>query len=167
MWALHLEKTWNLPANALCINTYRTNLNRIVSKILDSTNANIGLLTLPPIGERLESRSNCLVEKANKVIREIAVKHDDRVHLIDIFEILSNGIKQSPSSISLPVDMSIFLALLVEISFHIFSIPRNVTSRAFGYRVLSDGIHLNENGASLVAKMIFQWAKEKNEVYAR
>ena len=92
-WGDKSVDLWNLP-DELSFDTYEINLGKILDEFLHKTKANIGVCTLPPMGENLKCKANDFVEKANLIIKKVVKTHErsKRVTIIDISQKLKSEI---------------------------------------------------------------------------
>ena len=93
-WGEKSVDLWNLP-DKLSFDTYEANLGTILDNFLQKTSANIGVCTLPPMGENLNCTANDFIEKANLVIKKVVKTHEKtkRVTVIDISQKLKEQIR--------------------------------------------------------------------------
>jgi lysophospholipase L1-like esterase len=150
---------------------YEQNIRKIIRHIEEtSSQMQIGIVTLPPMGENLQSRSNQVVRQANEVLHRIVNdQKNDKVTIIPLFESLETILeKEKPYGLyAMFVSFDQWRLYLVfqSILFHLTygALSWNLLSRWMcGYHVLSDGIHLNERGAAVLVDLIVQWLVQKN-----
>jgi lysophospholipase L1-like esterase len=152
------------------LQNYEQNIRKIVQYIQGtSSQMQVGIVTLPPMGENLQSRSNQLIRQANDVLHRIVRdQSNDKVTIIPLFETLETILeKKKPHglySLFVSFDRFIFFTIIQNIFFHLTygALTWNFLSRWMcGYHVLSDGIHLNERGAAVLVDLIVQWLMQK------
>jgi acyl-CoA thioesterase-1 len=129
---------------------YRENVAGILDRLRAETTARIAVLDLPPLGEDLDSEANRRIVAYGEALRETAAErgipclplHDRLIALLP------------PDQEPPPYEES--RALIVRSAFRRLVLRRswNQVSEANGLRVLTDHIHLNEDGASVVADLI-------------
>jgi len=144
---------------------FERNLTNIIKFIRDaSPKVEIGLCTLPPLGENLKSSANKFVQQANAIIERVGSKADEKVSIIPVFSQLETIIEKEKRGWSLPVDFFLLAALIQNPLFHIFGAlcSWNLLSKPFGFCVMSDGVHLNERGRDVVVDSVVEWLTNKN-----
>jgi lysophospholipase L1-like esterase len=135
---------------------YRDNLSKMVRKLKNETTAKIALLSLPPIGEIVDSDSNRTAAKYNKVIQEVAAK--EGLTYLPLHEkmisILASDKNRKPAERNLmyALRMNIFYARHV-----FFGAGFDDLSNSNGQLFLTDDLHLNSKGASIIADLIYQF----------
>lgn len=164
---------WHIQqANALdqtpTMDTLQANVRGILKYIHRvSPQTHIGLCTLPPLGEDLRSSSNRMIQEANHRIRTIAEtcvqQKIDKVTLLDLYGRLETILEKERSLFSLPHSLRLLAMMIVHPLYHVFFCSYNLSSRLlFGYKVLCDGLHLNDRGREVVVELIVEWLVAKN-----
>jgi lysophospholipase L1-like esterase len=129
-----------------------------------SPNTEIGVCTLPPMGENLRSTANDLVRQANNAIeRAIQQADSDRVTLVPLFDALENVLEKQKRGWSIPVDYFPLIAMVQNPIYHLVTLfsTWNLLSEPFGFHVMSDGLHLNERGRDILVDLIVEWLTKK------
>lgn len=155
------ETTWNLPTPPNW-EDYRTQLDGIIRCLTEQSenkSLQIGLCTLPPMGEDLEHPANHLVRKANAMIHDIAKQHSSNCTILPVYEALDEAIRQKQQSKKLgPPDMEDGITMLMWMApLRYLGCSWNLLSRMAGNYLLSDSLHLNEEAADIVATLIAKW----------
>jgi len=144
---------------------YERNLRGIVSHIRQaSPKVHIGICTLPPITENLNSRPNQMVREANAVIERVAATDEDAT-VIPVFERLEAVLEKSRKRSWMGLGPLHYVAFLVQnYLFHClgFVFSWNMLGSIFGQTLLPDAIHLNDTASSIVVDAIVDWLLEKN-----
>jgi lysophospholipase L1-like esterase len=125
------------------------NAHQIVRRLKSRTSAKIGLLSIPMLGEDLNSSENESVRIYNQSLEAIA--HQEGVGFLPIYDRLTatlQGDNGEPLRTSTPLTAE-FLARRV-----LYNEDFNTFSQRKGYRLLIDGVHLNRKGAEIVAAEI-------------
>jgi lysophospholipase L1-like esterase len=152
--------------DAPTMRTLERNLTGILCIIQEkSPKVEIGLCTLPPMGEDLKSRANMLVRKANEIIERVAASAGDKVTLLPVFAQLESVLeKQKRQRWSLPIDYWMVACALQTPIYHLFPMfsTWNMLSKPLGFHVMSDGLHLNERGRDEVVDLVVDWLNRKN-----
>jgi lysophospholipase L1-like esterase len=135
-----------------------------------SSQIQIGICTLPPMGEDLRSEANQWIQQANTVLEQIVTQcNNDRVAIVPLYEALESIIekksgKKTPSWLNYVDDWRI-MAIIQNVLYHVTYgyCSRNFLSNAMcGYVVMSDGLHLNERGCAVLVDCIVQWLLQHN-----
>jgi lysophospholipase L1-like esterase len=173
-WGPFIRYVNQLPQNP-SIHIYEQNIRKILQDIqATSSKIQIGIVTLPPMGENLQSLANQLVRQANDVLSRIVREQgNDNVTLLPLYQKLETMLEKKKPQIFYSLFVSfdqwkifwIFQSILFHFTFGVLS--WNFLSRWMcGYHVLSDGIHLNEQGAAVLVDLIVQWLMQKNTAKA-
>lgn len=163
-WSSRIVNMNQLPHKP-SMQVLETNMTKMLEFIQEaSPMAQVGVCTLPPMGEDLKSRSNALVKEANAVIeRVVSASTSDRVAVIPVFDPLESILEKEKRGWTPPVDMFMPIAMLQNVVFHLTPLKSwNTLSKPFGFHVLSDALHLNERGRDVVVDSIVEWLVEKN-----
>lgn len=128
------------------------NMNRIVERIRESTTASVALVTIPLLGEVLESSQNILVDEYNRCIAELC--RERGLRLIDFNAAMKQALKSNPSKkrrghYDGKVLMRISL-LRHRLLFHGW----DRVGKANGLYLLTDTIHLNERSGRILAGLV-------------
>ena len=146
------------------LDSYESNLKGIIKVIQEqSPMTQVGLCTLPPIGEDLRSKRNEWIRRANDIVNNVAETSGDRVSSIPVYNQMESFLEKHRSGFNLPLMFSYAMALWMNPVFHLTPFASwNLLSRPLGLQLLSDGIHLNERGRDIVADAIVDWLMTKN-----
>jgi len=143
---------WKGLPNQPSLEWYRHKLLEVVRHLKIETAAHIALLSLPVLGEDLDTTPNLEVCRFNAVIQETAAAED--VAYLPLYERQAETLRASGSYPGKPYFFSL-LPTLESIEHHIFRHESlDEFSKRMGYLLLTDGVHLNSRGASLVADEI-------------
>lgn len=159
-WAKDKMRLWNLP-EIPTDEVIMRNLTCIVKRLLDQTNACIGLATLPPMGEDVNCPANKLIQRINSGIRKM--KHDigaKEFSVIDINDALLQKIKSESGNRHSyhTVDKFLQYAVVMGIFHCVFNVRWTTLSYIFtGNVVLSESLHLNEIGADIIKDKVVDW----------
>jgi len=162
-WAREKIFTWNLtekPTEDVLIR----NLTDTVKALLDQTTAVIAIATLPPFGETVDSASNIIIQGINTRIKTLAYLFSGekkRVSVIDVNsalwdEINSQRIRKNTKATH-SIDMFLPYAFVMGILHFVFGLSWNVVTRLSGNVVLSESLHLNEDGGSILRNEVVKW----------
>ena len=174
-WAKEKMHTWNLSEKPNEDAIIR-NLTDIVKQLLDQTTAVIAIGTLPPFGEDCNSKSNKVIHSINCRIKTLQylflgeIKNDsretERVSVIDINSALWDEINiqrsKSNTKATHSVDMFLPYAMVMGLLHCVFGLSWNLSTRLLtGNVVLSESLHLNEDGGHIVRNEVVQWLVDK------
>jgi acyl-CoA thioesterase-1 len=140
----------------LALEAYRHTMNEIIRKIRNTSDAPVALISLAPLGENPSSEKNKTVELYNAILEDIATKQE--LGYLPLFERLKPILLDKT-----PVDTSAFklrlATALLKSAFQKFVLRRDwdAISARHGYRVLTDGIHINDKAGNILADLIQQW----------
>lgn len=141
---------------------YTANLREIVRRIKLWTQAKIGLLSIPVIGEDLSSPAIEVVKKYNVAVRQIAVQ--EKISYLPVFERQVQYLKTTRTK---PEGRAYvhFMLMTGELlaARGLFHVDYETFSRRKGYHLVTDGVHFNQQGARLIAEEIENWLRVKTQ----
>ena len=135
---------------------YRDNLGAIMDRLRRETSARVAVLSLPLMGEDLASVFNERVRSYNEIIRDVAAARG--VPCLPLHETMAEAISTSPPPHPAPPSNRL-IGLAILQRFLLFRSFDEIGARN-GYRLLTDGVHLNSRGADLVADLIEKYLRE-------
>ncbi len=154
-WGLRMLK--HLPQKA-DFGWYTANLREIIRRIKLWTQAKIGLLSIPVIGEDLHSPAIEAVKKYNIAVRQIA--EQEKISYLPLFE---RQVKYLKTTRTKPEGKAYvhFMLMTGELVAErgLLHIDYDTFSRRNGYHLVTDGVHFNHQGARLIAEEIENWLK--------
>jgi lysophospholipase L1-like esterase len=161
-WSMQREFMWQLPEPPT-LEGLETNVRGIVEILLNhSPHLQVGLCTLPPMGEVLTQPANQVVRKANVVLSRISYSLGDRCTLVPVYDSLERSIRSSElPGWKPPADYFLGLSIVMGMLYHVGGFSWNAVSRLLGNSVMSDSLHLNERGADIVANAVAEWLLAK------
>ena len=124
-------------------------LRRVIAHLRRETRAVIGLCSIPPLGENLNTLPNQRVRAYNSALQEIA--NTNGLAYVPVFEHL---VAHLPHSDGREFTASVNLLGELMLRRYVFKEPFERFSRSKGFSLLTDGVHLNESAAGLVAEEI-------------
>ena len=163
-WCKQVMSVNELPEKPT-IQVFNRNLTSIIKFIRQaSPKVEIGLCTLPPMGENLKSRANQLVRQANDIIEQVGFNAGEGVSIIPVFAQLETVIEKKKRRFSWPIDLWLFASMCQLPLYHMLGgiVSLNLLSKFFGFCVMSDGIHLNESGRDVVVDLVVDWLASRN-----
>ncbi|HVP21335.1 MAG TPA: GDSL-type esterase/lipase family protein [Anaerolineaceae bacterium] len=138
---------------------YRENLQKIVSRLKAETNARIALASPPIIGEHLEHRANQRLRDYIAIMQEIA-KQEGLAYL-PVYERMADYLKSTGTHAGKAHQPRIFMTAELTWRHLIFKESYESISRRKGFTILTDGLHLNESGAKLVADVYEEYLRRQ------
>ncbi|RKT86206.1 Lysophospholipase L1 [Saccharopolyspora antimicrobica] len=132
---------------------YRANLAAIIGRIQDGTDARIALMSLPPMGEDLNSEINRRLSDYNRAIEETAASTG--ADYLPVHERMAEIVaeRENPTS----YDFSFPLALSAAIQHYAFGRSWDDIADVGGRELLVDHIHLSDRGAVVIAELAAGW----------
>lgn len=132
--------------------TFTANLNRLVHALQEAGTHRVGLVSLPPIGERLDDAAFQLSTRYAGATRDVA--RATSVAYIPVHESMVDHIKANPRSLRyaykhwFPVMLGAIIARrYLRRSYH-------AIGRWNGFSLHSDHLHMNETGARVIARLV-------------
>jgi lysophospholipase L1-like esterase len=152
-------KSFNHLPTRPTLEWYEQNLKEIVTRLKKETVAKLCLLSLAPIGEDLAHEANKKVELYNKVVRRIA--HDENVDYLPLHEeMIAYLLTHEEDRAQLPPRLAYRDGLhntANALGLHSTGLTWDEVSRRNGLLLLTDTLHLNSKGATIVADLIEGW----------
>lgn len=141
---------------------YRESMIAIIDRLLSSTRAAIGICSLTPLGEHLDTECQQRIVEYNSIIKDIVDKYQSRgrVTYIPIYEslvaILQKKTKHNPSYHHNPQRTALlnFKCLVLH---YVMGWSWDAISRHHGMLLLTDCLHINSMAGHIVATCIQQW----------
>jgi len=137
---------------------YRENIFQIVRTLKTKTSAQIGLLSLPILGEDLESLPNHRIREYNALLKDIAIQ--EQVGYLPVYERQEEYLKKHQQEAGRPFTSGITSSLMLVIRHYIFKQSFDTISQKNGYLLVTDGIHMNSRGAAFIADEIESFLRE-------
>ena len=131
---------------------YRENLEKICTELSKRTHARIALLSLPPIGEKFDHPAFAASEAYSLVIREVAAAQ--RLTYLPLHEnmtIFLRNRQTHPRYAYRDDELLMYIALARHF---LLGQSYDEISRANGFVLLTDHMHLNSTGAGMAAGLI-------------
>ena len=159
-------RTWKKLPKRPTPEWYRENLRAIVRRLKSETSASVGLCSLPPIGEAAQSANpfqrelNRRIEEIGAIIREVA--REEALDYIPVHEAMQAEIAATPGR---AFTGFWFLAFYRD-AFRLRVLGRSLDdlARLNGWRIHTDGIHLNSCGGMMLAELVQRYIEGKDEI---
>ncbi|WP_295770419.1 SGNH/GDSL hydrolase family protein [uncultured Mucilaginibacter sp.] len=140
---------------------YVDNLEQIIVKLLQQTNASIALTSLPVIGEDLMDTANKAVGNYNQEVKRIVRKY--ALHYLPLNEAITGYLEANP--VAKPVAYRPYgWRLKVNMHFRTKVLKQDWESYAGlnGLQVTTDTIHLNQVSGKMMVDLVAQFLKSKS-----
>lgn len=131
----------------------RANLTAVVERVQEATSARIALVSLPPLGEDLDSALNRSVDEYNAMLAAVAVEHG-ATHL-PAGQRVADLIRSEGGGP--PFAFHPLLSFRVAVEHHLLGRSFDDIAEGNGLHVLTDHIHLSERAAAAVAEVVGDW----------
>jgi lysophospholipase L1-like esterase len=146
---------------ALSMATFTRNFHGILQHIAQaSPMTQVGVATLPPLGEDMRSAPNKLIREANAIIEQACQQAGDKFTVIPLFDrfesILEKEGRRGRGSSIVAFAVNGFLYALFK-----GMIKLNTLGKVWGNSLLHDGIHMNERAAEECVDLIVDWLVSK------
>lgn len=132
---------------------YRESLVALVRRLRQGTPARVAMLSLPLIGEDLASAENERVRSYNEVLRELAAA--EGATYLPLHEAMADRVRAAGPYVSAPFANRQIVEAMAQR--YLLGRSYDQVGARYGYRLLSDGLHLNGAGAAIVADLIAQF----------
>jgi lysophospholipase L1-like esterase len=163
-WSKEVVRINNLPQEP-SMQQLERNLTGILDFIRQSSPmVQIGICTLPPMGEDLKAPANKVVRDANEIIERVAAAEGERSFVIPVFERFEAILEKRRKSWNTPsVDFYFPIAMIMNpLYLALPFVDWNKLSAPFSHKLMSDGLHLNENGKDEVVDLVVDWLMKRN-----
>jgi lysophospholipase L1-like esterase len=130
---------------------YRDNMVQIV-RTLKKTSAKIGLVSLPVLGEDLESLPNQRIREYNALLRGIAAQ--EQAAYLPVYERQEEYLKNGQHKTGRTFESGIRSSLMLLVRRYVLRQSLDTISEKNGYVLVTDGIHMNSRGAAFIADEI-------------
>eukprot|EP00977_Amphora_coffeiformis_P016017 scaffold4855_cov195-Amphora_coffeaeformis.AAC.2 len=161
-WGAQVKRINELP-EIPTLATFTRNFHGILSHIQQaSPMTQVGVCTLPPLGENIKSDANKLVRQANDAIAQAVEQAGDKFTLIPVFDRFETILEKEGKRTDL-LALSPFLTAFMAGTYQLIPgmIKRNTLGSLVGHKLLCDGIHLNERAGAELVELIVEWLVTK------
>lgn len=134
---------------------YRVNVAQILERLKTAATPHIAVLSIPMLGEDLESAINTRVANYNTVLRELAT--EKQVTYLPLHERLLVALP--PKHTPRPYAGKVAIAVVGVLKKLVLRQPWTAVSKENGLYFLTDQIHLNERGAEIIATLIGEFLR--------
>ena len=137
---------------------YRDNMLQIVRTLKKKTSAKIGLVSLPILGEDLESLPNQRIREYNTILKEIAVQ--EQAVYLPVHEHQEEYLKNNQNKTGRTYESGIRSSFMLLLRHYVLRQSFDTISKKNGYVLVTDGIHMNSRGAAFIADEIESFLRE-------
>jgi lysophospholipase L1-like esterase len=153
---------WHVPVKPT-LEWYRQNVATILDRLAPETSARIAVLEIPMLGEDLSSEMNQRVDAYNAALRALAAERDLLcLPLHDRLRALLPADHRPP-----PYEGHRAPILRAAMEHYLLRRSWDAVSAEHGLRVLTDHLHLNDTGASVVADLIASFLESPPDAATR
>ena len=132
--------------------SYHENMLQIVKILEQKTSAKIALVSIPPLGEDLDSPVNQRIREYNELLKKITT--ETKASYLPVFEKQEEYITSKQQTAGRPFKGGIMPSIELLVRHFIFKQSFDIISRKNGYLLLTDGMHMNSCGAALIADTV-------------
>lgn len=148
LWTMQHRRLPSKPS----IGWYEENMEKIVERLQRETRARIALLSLPPIGEELDSQPVRTTRWFSEVVRRVARRYG--VAYLPVFEQMTDYLAEHPPAESLEHEMWQWHSVKAIWENKILGVELDEVAQHQGLVLHSDMLHLNSRGARIIADLI-------------
>ena len=134
------------------IEFYKYNMLRIINTLKEKTSAKIALISLPVLGEDLESIPNKYIKDYNALLKEIA--DEKQVSYLPIHELQEEYLREAQQSSGRTYESGAILSIKALARHYLLRQSLDKISRKHHFLLLTDGMHMNSRGAAFIADEI-------------
>ncbi|GAB3585545.1 hypothetical protein GCM10027445_63180 [Amycolatopsis endophytica] len=138
--------------NGTPLDQYRDNLAAIVATLQQRTTARIALMSLPPLGEDLDTEINHSLAGYNAAIRDTAAQSG-----VDYLPVHERMVELLGRDGGQPYDFGFLTALMAATRHYVFGQSWDDVASSAGRELLIDHIHLNDRGAAQLTALAAAW----------
>ncbi|TET67208.1 MAG: hypothetical protein E3J40_03635 [Dehalococcoidia bacterium] len=131
---------------------YKYNMLRIINTLKERTSAKIALVSLPVLGEDLESMPNHLIRDYNAMLKDIA--DEEQVSYLAVYELQEEYLGKVQQGSGRPYESGGMLSIKALARHYLLRQSFDEISRKHHFVLLTDGIHMNSRGATFIADEI-------------
>jgi lysophospholipase L1-like esterase len=148
------EKNKGVPSNPQFWKEerFKDDLGNIILELKQKTKAKIAVISIPPLGERPETTPFKQAVCYSNVIREVAKEHN--ISYLPLNETMVTYLEQNPTESSIPFEKNEITTIKAVFRHYILRKSWGRISKNNGFQLLTDHIHPNTIGATMLADLI-------------
>lgn len=147
------------PADVPTPETYRQNLTQLLRRLRTETTARVAVLSLPPMSEDLAHEANRRADHYSQILKEVT--QTEGATYLPLRERLTELLHQRPSQPQVRFEQTTQLVRLAVVQRYVLRQSWDQIAAAHGCRLLTDNLHLNTTGASVVEELIAAWVEQQ------
>lgn len=152
-WAIRLQNLPRSPGLAW----FEENLERIINRLQEETNAKLCVLSLPTIGENPATRWFEKGMKYSRAIKEIAGRTG--IKYLPLHETMEKRLQKEPATPRHGFAVQGRL-MIKSILLNRFGLPYSYISKRHGFRFHTDFLHLNKAGAEIITDLVMKFIRD-------
>lgn len=129
------------------------NYNAILTELTTKTNAKIAICSIPPVGENIQHKACQKSIDYSKTIKELATKY--KVKYLPVNEKMLDYLKKNPTKPKYNYDERIIEKAAYQ--HFLFRKDFDTISKNYDFALVTDHIHLNSNGAKIIANLMIEF----------
>lgn len=153
--AARLRRRWQLTESP-SLASYREDL-RDIARRLRETASRVAFLSLPVIGEVLDSEPVRRVAEYSDVVREVAAEL--QIGYLPLHERMVAFLEDHPAVPKTRFRPGRFLVATAALQHLLLRRSFDAISRSRGLQLTTDTIHLNHRGAGMIAELVSEWVR--------
>ena len=156
-----LRRRWKLTEDPTAAG-YGENLAAIVTRLRTRTRARVALLSPPVIGEDLDSAPVRKAGEYSRIVRDVAAEHD--VTYLPLHERMVALLRASGRTPGTAFRPGVLLAATAATQHFVLRRGLDAISRSRGLQLTTDTIHLNSQGARMIADLVEGFVRDESAV---
>lgn len=137
----------------VALKDYRDNLRTIVDRVQERTSARIALMSLPPLGENLDTDINHQLRDYNTAIKDTATRA--KIDYLPVNERFADRLDDRSDRPA--YDFSFTTAYLAATKYYLLGRSWDDVARSNGLELFVDHIHLSDRGGVIVTDLATGW----------
>ena len=138
---------------------YKYNMLRIINTLKERTSAKIALVSLPVLGEDLESIPNQRIKDYNALLKDIA--DEKQVGYLPVYELQEEYLRDVKQGSGRPYESGGMLSIKAVARHYLLRQSFDEISRKHHFLLVTDGIHMNSRGATFIADEIESFLRSR------
>jgi lysophospholipase L1-like esterase len=131
---------------------FAENLEMVVKRIQEGTDARIALISIPPLGEEKDHSAFIISSNYCKAIEEVA--KTTGVTYLPFHEKMVEFLERQPGHPNYPIERSTIGMLVACFKYYVLKRDWNSIGQAAGFQLHIDYLHLNTRGATMLSDLI-------------
>jgi acyl-CoA thioesterase I len=149
-WMARLLTRWKRLTEPPTPHTYRRSVEHILDRLQAETSARLGVIEIPPLGERSNNVQNRRIGEYNSMLHEIAAARDIEVLPLNSAFVAAFPPDHDPP----PFRFSPQEIARIVVRSTVLKEDSNQLSKAMGLTLFTDQVHPNQRGADIIAATI-------------